>query len=548
MKKLLKLAVASLLLAATLVGCTVKPYEGPTEIELLSYDTGMSGTIVEFLAQEWGPMFEEYGITFNIKKLPFQQKLDTTKAGDYDISFSGWGPDYDWPTTYLDMWKSTNTYNEIGYNNPDYDKLMDAEGKDDAKIWEDLQKAEKLLLEDAYFIPMYQRAGRSLMNPELKDIVHNLSGVEFVYKWTYKTDGSFVNLLETEKMPSMDPALATDTISFGALGNVNEGLVRQGKVNGTYEPGVATEWTFDEATLTWTFKLRTDANWVDHTGAVVRPVVAQDFKDSWDRLIDPATAAQYAFLYADVAQIKEVTVVSDTELKVVLNKKVPYIESIMAFGSFTPINKEFVDAQGAKFGTTKETTLYNGPFYMSTWDHTSRVVWTKNENYWDKASVKAPGINFRVIEGYEVKTGVSLFEAGEIDRVGLSGEFIAQFATDPRVVKVFDTAVFYLMLNVANAGVTDVVNLDPTAGHPLLDNANIRKALALGFDKTYITDQILKNGSVAANFFVPGKYLAWNGVAFEAARGDGYMLMNKEEAMRLLEKGMKELGVKKVTK
>ena len=53
-------------------------------------------------------------------------------------------------------------------------------------------------------------------------------------------------------------------------------------------PGAAESWTISDDGLTYTFKIR-DHKWSDGT-----PVTADDFVYSWRRLLDPATAAEYA--------------------------------------------------------------------------------------------------------------------------------------------------------------------------------------------------------------------------------------------------------------
>jgi oligopeptide transport system substrate-binding protein len=131
-------------------------------------------------------LFAGYGVTINISTLPFAQKLTEAEAGRYDITFAGWGPDYDWPTTYLDMWTTDNAYNEVGYSNAEYDALLDPAGKDDAQVWADLVKAEGVFLNDAVMVPIYQRAGISLRNPMVSGIVYHLSGYDTSLKWAFK--------------------------------------------------------------------------------------------------------------------------------------------------------------------------------------------------------------------------------------------------------------------------------------------------------------------------------------------------------------------------
>lgn len=354
--------------------------------------------------------------------------------------------------------------------------------------------------------------------------------------------GAVINMFEAEDIPSLDASNATDAVSFNSLGNVMEGLVRQGPVAGELVAGVAETWAFDEATLTWTFNLNKDASWVDFAGEKQRAVTASDFVYSWDR-VTSGTAYQYAFMVTDVAKIVSYEAVDDQTLTVTLSENVPYFLSIMAFPTLYPIPSEAVEAAGDAYGTTAEGMWYNGPFYMSEWTHGSQFVWTKNDSYWEADVVRTPAVTFRVIEGYEVATGVELYDAGEIDRVGLSGEFVAQRKNDADAISVPDTAVFYLMFNIASDGIVSgapVINAD--AGNPLFDNVKVRQAIALQIEKAYITDEILKNGSQAAYHFIPSGYLSYEGVAFESVRGEGYMLTDKTAAAALFAEGMAELG------
>ena len=352
--------------------------------------------------------------------------------------------------------------------------------------------------------------------------------------------GANINLFQGEDIPTLDANLATDAVSFDSLGNVMEGLVRLGQ-DADLVPGVATEWSFDEATLTWTFKLNKDAVWVNATGEKQRNVVAGDFVYSWDRLA--AGDYQYTFMLADVAKIVSYEAVDDATLTVTLAEKVPYFLSNMAFPSFYPIPSERVEALGEGYGTTAEDLWYNGPFYMSKWDHSVEFVWTRNPEYWEAEVVRTPAVTFRVIEQYDVATGVALYDEGQIDAVGLSGEFVTQRKNDPDAVTVPDTAVFYLMINVGNAGPDATAPDDQVAaGNPLFDNLKVRQAIAKSIDKSYITENILKNGSVPAYHFIPSNYLSKDGVGYEDARGEGYMLTDKAEARSLFEAGMTELG------
>src|SRR5699024_2096164 len=86
-------------------------------------------------------------------------------------------------------------------------------------------------------------------------------------------DGKQVlNLIESAELPTMDSVLATDAASFNVMNNVNEGLYRQGPDNKLVLGMAAEEPEVSEDNLTYTFKIREDANWSNGD-----PVTANDF-------------------------------------------------------------------------------------------------------------------------------------------------------------------------------------------------------------------------------------------------------------------------------
>ena len=97
------------------------------------------------------------GIEIGLENVEFQVKLDREKAGDYQISRGGWIGDYMDPMTILDLWWSESAFNDVKYNNEEYDKLIaESKATDDQNIrMENLRKAEKMIMEDMAVIPIY---------------------------------------------------------------------------------------------------------------------------------------------------------------------------------------------------------------------------------------------------------------------------------------------------------------------------------------------------------------------------------------------------------
>src|SRR5690606_5775190 len=110
------------------------------------------------------------------------------EAQDYDIQTSGWGPDYQDPMTFIDLFVTGSSHNLMSYSNEEFDKLVESAkaelAQDPAARWEAMAKAEKILLEDdAAIAPIYQRGEKALQKPYVNGIIKHPFGGEYSYKW-----------------------------------------------------------------------------------------------------------------------------------------------------------------------------------------------------------------------------------------------------------------------------------------------------------------------------------------------------------------------------
>lgn len=354
-----------------------------------------------------------------------------------------------------------------------------------------------------------------------------------------------LNMIETAEIPTGDPTLATDAASFIVFGQTMEGLYT---LNDKDVPVPAIAEGKPEVSKdgkVYTFKLRKDAKWDNGD-----PVTANDFVFSWKRAVDPKTGAQYAYMFSGV--IKNATdimngkakpedlgvkAINDNTLEVTLEQPVPYLDSLLAFGTFVPLNEKFVKEKGDKFGTNSDNMLANGPFKLTKWDGTG-LTWkyVKNDNYYDKANVKLKEVNVQVAK--TPNTAINLYQTGKVDRTAaLSAEYAKQYQNNKEAVKSTESSSWYLKFN-------QVRNGKKTA----LANENIRKALAMAFDKKAYTDSVLSNGSFPSNGLVP-KGVAKNPTSSKDFRDENGDLITYDvtKAKEYWKKGLAELGVKSLT-
>jgi oligopeptide transport system substrate-binding protein len=203
-------------------------------------------------------------------------------------------------------------------------------------------------------------------------------------------DKTFRLALHSEP-PTLDWSLATDHVSFDVLTNLMEGLTQY---NQKMEPipAIAKRWEFSPDGKIITFFLRDDVLWTDG-----KKVTAMDFKYSWERLLNPATAAEYAYFLFDIenafeynsGKIKDpsllgIEAVSPTVLKVRLKRPVYYFPSITTFMVTFPQRKDLIEKYGDHW-TDPEHIVTTGPFALEEWKHEYKLIFKSNPRYYGKA-------------------------------------------------------------------------------------------------------------------------------------------------------------------
>lgn len=279
---------------------------------------------------------------------------------------------------------------------------------------------------------------------------------------------------------------------FQVLTEVQEGLFRTFTgADGTdvAEPAGATGYDVSEDGLTYTFHLREGAVWSDGES-----VTAQNYVDSWLRLIDPEEAFAYAELafgivgaeeyYEGSAAAEDVAIeyIDELTFRATLLAPDPAFIKKVAMVCFYPIRKDLVDAAKASGGNwTNDYTLhvFNGPFVIADRVLENSMTLKKNETYWDADNITLTQVNLRVVS--EGATQAQLMESQQLDILTLDDiEYVDRWESkvqDGTFVHVSqdEPSVTYLVINqhpAANGG--------PSG---LMGNEKCRLAISLAFDR-----------------------------------------------------------------
>jgi oligopeptide transport system substrate-binding protein len=339
-----------------------------------------------------------------------------------------------------------------------------------------------------------------------------------------------VNLEDTIR--DMDSATTTDEVSFNVLVNVIEGLYRLDE-NARPEPAQAEKVDISEDGLTYTFTLRDGIKWSNGD-----PVTSQDFMYAWLKVLNPDTASQYAYIISTfvegAADYNEgngdpesvaIEAPDDKTLEVKLVSPAPYWLGLTAFPTYLPQNQKFVEQQGEDYAQSAGALIYNGPYILTEFNPTQGVTMVKNADYWDKDNVDIEKAEGEIVK--EVDTAVNLHDAGDLDITEISAEYVDEYKDSPDFQQATEFASFYLAFN---------EDLD------IFLNANIRKAFQIGYDRAALCYKITNDGNVPATGIVPDGIAGPGDQTFREAEGPTVPEFNPEEAKRLYEQGLEEIG------
>lgn len=259
-----------------------------------------------------------------------------------------------------------------------------------------------------------------------------------------------------------------------------EGLYKMGP-GGEIVLGQAESVEVSDDYLSWTFRIRDDANWSDG-----KPVVVDDFVCGWTHMYESDGAFKY--LFESVAATLDII----DEKTMVINLEYPceFLPSLLAFVPSYPIRQDYLDMYGSAYATDPEKAVYNGPYEMTQWKHGEVVVTERRDDYYDSANIAVSKINWLLITNeYEA---LEAFERGELAYSDLCPE------EDKSRLKGAG-----LTYDIGNNCYTVMFN-NGEKGHDVLKDVRVRKALTLAIDRHGIMDYRDSDDEIAKTYLSSG--------------------------------------------
>ena len=324
---------------------------------------------------------------------------------------------------------------------------------------------------------------------------------------------------------SLDPHKTSTVYEAHVLRDLFQGLVMQDE-KANLIPGAAESWTVSDDGTVYTFKLRKDAQWSDGSA-----VTAGDFVYAFQRLEDPATAAEYASMLYPIKNAEAVNsgkakpeeigarAVDDLTLEVTLNAPTPYFLEMLTHQATYPVNKASMDKLGADW-VKPGNLVSNGAYTLAEWVPNDHIKLVKNPKFWDADTVKIDVVNYIPTE--DRSSAMKRFEAGELDSYDdlpteQLADLKAKFGDQIRVGPYLGTYYFSIKTDKAP-----------------WDNVELRNAISMAIDRDFIADKVWQNSMLPGYSMVPPGIEGYTPAMAKYA--DMSQIDREDEAKKIFEK------------
>jgi len=323
-----------------------------------------------------------------------------------------------------------------------------------------------------------------------------------------RADLIIINGAEPE---SLDPAVVTGEADGRVALELFGGLTRYDPTNAAPVPDLAEAWEISQDGKVYSFHLRANAVW--STG---EPITADDFVYSWRRVLDPATACEYAgqLFYLkngeayNAGRIKDpsqvgVKALDDHLLRVELIHPTAFFINLCTYVTLRVVPRQAIAKHGDRWLTTQPVPC-SGPYRLVSWRINDRIRLQKNARYWDAANTRSETVD--LLPCISANTALNLYETDAVDIVWdknlVPVELLDILLKRPDFHSFPYLGTYFIRFNVTRKP---------------FDDPRVRKALALTLDKKRIVEKITQGGEQVASSYTP------RGIpGYDAPEGLGY--------------------------
>ena len=369
-----------------------------------------------------------------------------------------------------------------------------------------MHEAEDELMSTWAVVPLYYYNDVYMQKTDVENIYSNLFG--FKYFGYAKTPDNTLSLQIASEPSKLDPAL-NSSVDGACLAILAFSGLYTYDAEGQLVPELAESHEVSEDGQMYTFTLRDGLKWSDG-----EELNAEDVVYSWNRLANPETGADYAYLADIIAKNDDGTLKIEASedgktFTVHLTAPCAYFLDLCAFPAFYPVPQQNVEsAEGADTNPgawcVESGFVTSGPMTCTEWKHNESMTYEKNPNYFRADEVSLEKIQFMLSAD---DTAIwNAFEDGSL-------QFIDTIATD-MMATAKEKEEYHNIPNLGTYYSGFNVNSDLFKGKTVQQAADMRKAMTLLIDRQYIVDTIAQADQEVANTFIPTGMADGNGGEF----------------------------------
>lgn len=351
---------------------------------------------------------------------------------------------------------------------------------------------------------------------------------------------------------SWDVLATSNAADSEILVNTYDGLVEYDMEN-QLQPALAESWEVSEDGLTYTFKIRQGQVWVDNQGRKVADVKADDFVAGMQHMMDTMGGLEYLvcagcanlvgaddYVNGETTDFATVGVkaLDDYTVQYTLTQPTSYFMTMLGYGVFAPMSREYYESMGGKFGAEYDATAesykygkgpdsiaYCGPFLITNYTSKNIIVFETNESYWNVEGNNLKTMTFYYQDGSDPTKLYNDTLDGNNDGCGLNESSLEVAKNDGNYdkygyVSETDATSYCGFLNLrraafanyndANVGITPKSESDIERAGAAMLNQHFRLALVMAIDRaTYNAQSVgedLKLNSLI-NSYTPGTFV-----------------------------------------
>lgn len=296
---------------------------------------------------------------------------------------------------------------------------------------------------------------------------------------------------------TLDPAINTGSAESAILAEIYEPLVERGDDGLTIRPAAAASWEISPDGLVYTFHLRTDRRWSNGD-----PVTADDFLQSFRRVVDPRLAAELAprassvvgvpeYLRGELTDPARLGFAAPDPHTFVITLSAPnvvFIQNLIAY-PWVPVHMPTLDATGGRLRDNQRwvkpgVMVTNGAMQLAEWVPNARVVLKPNPYHPDAAKLWLKTITYYPIENLDAEERA--YRAGQLHATNsLPSNKVATYeqAHDPALQITPRLGVSFIVFN---------------ARRPPFNDPRVRRAFSAAIDRPALAKAAYQGGYTPA--------------------------------------------------